>query len=33
MENCGGRYMKVSENNGEEMYDEKRYNFIFIQAE
>jgi hypothetical protein len=33
MENCGGRYMNVRENNGEELCDEERYNFVFIQVE
>jgi hypothetical protein len=33
MENCRGRYMNVSENNREELYDKERYNFTFIPVE
>jgi hypothetical protein len=33
MENCGGRYKNVSENNGEKLYDEERYNFVCIHVE
>jgi len=33
MENCRRRYMNVSENNGEELYVEERYNYVFIHVE